>query len=327
MRILNRLGGIELSQAYALHQGDLEEEDRGHRPGAQAVRRGGRRARAGARTGPTKIFDLIEFFGGYGFNKSHTTAYALRRLPDGLPQGALPDRVHGRPALLRDGRRRAREVLRRAHRRLPADGDRGPAARTSTRGSRRSGSPPRGRSTSAWGRSRGSGSRPSRRSSRRGRRGAVHAASTTSSSGCRSGVVSQACVEALIKAGAFDCLGAQAEPVARRPAPRRPGRPGRAGRPQARPARASSTSSTSPTTPRQRQRQRQRQRPRAPLEPARRPRAARRRAAGRGEEGARLLHVEPPADPPRRRAPGAGDPPGRRPGRRPREDRGRSSAG
>src|SRR5206468_9489130 len=24
-----------------------------------------------------KIFDLIEYFGGYGFNKSHTTAYAL----------------------------------------------------------------------------------------------------------------------------------------------------------------------------------------------------------------------------------------------------------
>ncbi len=25
----------------------------------------------------TKIFELIEFFGGYGFNKSHSTAYAL----------------------------------------------------------------------------------------------------------------------------------------------------------------------------------------------------------------------------------------------------------
>ena len=47
MRILNRLGGIELSQAYALHQGDLEEEDRASSPqGREAVRRGGRRARA-----------------------------------------------------------------------------------------------------------------------------------------------------------------------------------------------------------------------------------------------------------------------------------------
>ncbi len=50
MRILNRLGGIELSQAYATHQGDLEEEDRGDRAGAQAVRRGSDRARA--REGP-----------------------------------------------------------------------------------------------------------------------------------------------------------------------------------------------------------------------------------------------------------------------------------
>ena len=49
MRILNRLGGIELSQAYAHDQGDLEEEGRRHRPEPRPVRRGGRRARAGPR--------------------------------------------------------------------------------------------------------------------------------------------------------------------------------------------------------------------------------------------------------------------------------------
>ncbi|MEW4451116.1 hypothetical protein AB1L30_00310, partial [Bremerella sp. JC817] len=36
-----------------------------------AVERGLEKAKA------KEIFDLIEFFGGYGFNKSHSTAYAL----------------------------------------------------------------------------------------------------------------------------------------------------------------------------------------------------------------------------------------------------------
>ena len=51
MRILNRLGGIELSKAYATIKAISQEEDRGHRPGPRPVRQGGRRARAGRRTG------------------------------------------------------------------------------------------------------------------------------------------------------------------------------------------------------------------------------------------------------------------------------------
>ena len=39
MRILNRLGGIELSQRVRVHQGDLQEEDGADRPVPQAVRR------------------------------------------------------------------------------------------------------------------------------------------------------------------------------------------------------------------------------------------------------------------------------------------------
>jgi DNA polymerase-3 subunit alpha len=76
MRILNRLGGIELSQAYGcikaiskkkadvIAQGRMQFVD-------GAVARGLERDRA------TRIFELIEYFGGYGFNKSHSTAYAL----------------------------------------------------------------------------------------------------------------------------------------------------------------------------------------------------------------------------------------------------------
>ena len=42
------------------------------------------------------IFDLMEKFAGYGFNKSHAAAYALVVVPDRVAQGALPGRVHGR---------------------------------------------------------------------------------------------------------------------------------------------------------------------------------------------------------------------------------------
>ena len=76
MRILNRLGGIELSQAYAHHQGHLEEEGRRHRPESRPVPEGADEAGL-ERDQAAKIFDLIVHFGGYGFNKSHSTAYAL----------------------------------------------------------------------------------------------------------------------------------------------------------------------------------------------------------------------------------------------------------
>jgi DNA polymerase-3 subunit alpha len=76
MRILNRLGGVELSKAYATikaiskKKSDVIAESRGQFVQG-AVERGLEKDKA------LKIFDLIEFFGGYGFNKSHSTAYAL----------------------------------------------------------------------------------------------------------------------------------------------------------------------------------------------------------------------------------------------------------
>jgi DNA polymerase III alpha subunit len=36
-----------------------------------------------------KIFDNIEKFAGYGFNKSHSAAYAVVGVADRLPEGAL----------------------------------------------------------------------------------------------------------------------------------------------------------------------------------------------------------------------------------------------
>ncbi|QDV34828.1 DNA polymerase III subunit alpha [Tautonia plasticadhaerens] len=76
MRILNRLGGIELSKAYATIKAISKKKTDVIAAGREAflngaVERGLDKAKA------KEIFDLIEFFGGYGFNKSHSTAYAL----------------------------------------------------------------------------------------------------------------------------------------------------------------------------------------------------------------------------------------------------------
>jgi len=76
MQIFNQLGGIELSRAYKLIKAiskkdkDLIEQ---YRPQfiAGAVERGITRQRA------EELFEHILKFGGYGFNKSHSTRYAI----------------------------------------------------------------------------------------------------------------------------------------------------------------------------------------------------------------------------------------------------------
>ena len=90
--------------------------------------------------------------------------------------------------------------------------------------------------------------------------------------------VGAGCVETLIHAGAFDCLGAKRSAAPGDPAAGDPGRPGQTRRPPPRPARAlrrSSSSSRPLGMPRQWQRQRPRRGP--AMQPARRPRVVRRR--------------------------------------------------
>jgi DNA polymerase-3 subunit alpha len=76
MRILNRLGGIDLSSAYACIKAiskkkqDIIEQRRAEFLKG-AVERGVREETA------REIFDLITYFGGYGFNASHSAAYAM----------------------------------------------------------------------------------------------------------------------------------------------------------------------------------------------------------------------------------------------------------
>jgi len=76
MRILERLGGIELSKAYtcikAISKKKLETIAAFRE---QFVAGAGERGLATGETG--ELFGLIEKFAGYGFNKSHSTAYAL----------------------------------------------------------------------------------------------------------------------------------------------------------------------------------------------------------------------------------------------------------
>jgi DNA polymerase-3 subunit alpha len=76
MRILERLGGIELSSAYtcikAISKKKLET--------IAAFREqfvAGAQAKGLSKQQAEEVFALIEKFAGYGFNKSHSTAYAL----------------------------------------------------------------------------------------------------------------------------------------------------------------------------------------------------------------------------------------------------------
>ncbi|HEV3115805.1 MAG TPA: DNA polymerase III subunit alpha, partial [Gemmataceae bacterium] len=76
MRILNRLGGIELSSAYAcikaISKKKTEIIDQRR---AEFLK--GAQERGVSEDTAREIFDLITFFGGYGFTKSHSAAYAL----------------------------------------------------------------------------------------------------------------------------------------------------------------------------------------------------------------------------------------------------------
>lgn len=207
MRILNRLGGIELSQAYgcikAISKKKTEIIAQGRKQFVDgAVARGLERDRA------AKIFELIEFFGGYGFNKSHSTAYALvlfqtaylkAHYPTEFMAALLSSEMDGAEREkyfvehIEDCRRMGIEVL------PPNINEGGPAFRVAAEGKIHFG----------LGAIKGVGFK------------AIDAiVKARDEAGPFSGLddffervplstVSQACVEALIKAGAFDALGAR----------------------------------------------------------------------------------------------------------------------
>jgi DNA polymerase-3 subunit alpha len=74
MRILNRLGGIELSSAYACIKAiSKKKHDVIDQRRTEFIK--GAQERGATKEQAREIFDLITHFGGYGFNKSHSTAY------------------------------------------------------------------------------------------------------------------------------------------------------------------------------------------------------------------------------------------------------------
>jgi len=76
MHILNRLGGIELSSAYACIKAiSKKKHEIIDQRRAEFLKGAGERGVSEAMA--REIFDLITFFGGYGFTKSHSAAYAL----------------------------------------------------------------------------------------------------------------------------------------------------------------------------------------------------------------------------------------------------------
>lgn len=76
MRILNRLGGIELSSAYACIKA-ISKKKQEIIDQRQADFLRGAQERGVSEAVAREIFGLITYFGGYGFNKSHSAAYAL----------------------------------------------------------------------------------------------------------------------------------------------------------------------------------------------------------------------------------------------------------
>ena len=76
MRIAQALAGFTMGQADVLRKA-MGKKD----PKVMAKQReqfiAGARAQGISEKKATKIFELIEYFAGYGFNKSHSTAYAL----------------------------------------------------------------------------------------------------------------------------------------------------------------------------------------------------------------------------------------------------------
>jgi DNA polymerase-3 subunit alpha len=75
MRILNRLGGIELSSAYACIKA-ISKKKQDIIDARRVDFMKGTKERGVPQEVAQEIFDLICYFGGYGFNKSHSAAYA-----------------------------------------------------------------------------------------------------------------------------------------------------------------------------------------------------------------------------------------------------------
>jgi DNA polymerase-3 subunit alpha len=76
MRIAQSLAGFSLGQADVLRKAMGKKDPKVMAKQREAFMEGARALNINEKKA-TKIFDLMEYFAGYGFNKSHSTAYAL----------------------------------------------------------------------------------------------------------------------------------------------------------------------------------------------------------------------------------------------------------
>ena len=125
MQIANRLAGYSLGEADLLRRA-MGKKD----PEAMAKQRErfvrGALERGFPQKKVEKLFDLMEQFAGYGFNKSHSAAYALLAYQTAYLKTHYPGRIHGRAADLRFRQHRRRCEV---HQRMSRNGHRRRAAR------------------------------------------------------------------------------------------------------------------------------------------------------------------------------------------------------
>ena len=185
---------------------DGQEEARGDGQAARHLRRRRRRRTASPRAKATQLFDLMEKFAGYGFNKSHAAAYALVAYQTAWLKAHHPAAFMAANLSLGDGRHRQGaasstttrwrsglailppDVNASNYRFEPVDAKQHPLRPRRHQGHRRVAR--------------------SRRSSPRARRAGRSATCSTSAAASTSALVNRRVVEALIRAGAFDAIDA-----------------------------------------------------------------------------------------------------------------------
>ena len=77
MQISSALAGYSLGARRSAPPGDGQEEGRGHGQGEGRLPRRAPRRRRSTPAIAERVFDLMEKFAGYGFNRSHSAAYGL----------------------------------------------------------------------------------------------------------------------------------------------------------------------------------------------------------------------------------------------------------
>ena len=103
MRIARVLAGFTLGQADVLRKAMGKKDPKVMAKQREAFMEGAQ-ANGVNEKKATKIFELMEYFAGYGFNKSHSTAYALLAYQTAYLKANYPVAFHGGAADDRGGR-------------------------------------------------------------------------------------------------------------------------------------------------------------------------------------------------------------------------------